>query len=93
MRFHLGMLQLAQGRPDSAEAFLRSLVPPTTWMGFLTARSWFELGQIAERRGDFAEAAGFYAQALDLWNLGGDEIADWRERARTGLERVTRRAG
>jgi tRNA A-37 threonylcarbamoyl transferase component Bud32 len=93
MRLHLGVLHLARGETDSAETYLRSLVPPTTWMGFLTARASFELGQLAERRNAFAEAAQYYARALDLWDRGGDEIRDWRDRARAGLTRVTERAG
>jgi len=93
IRFHLGMLLAANGQPDSAATVLGSLVPPTTWMGFLSARAWFELGQLAERRRDFEEATRNYARALELWDLGGDEIGEWRERARAALARVTERAG
>jgi tetratricopeptide (TPR) repeat protein len=93
MRLHLGLLHLAHGQPDSAEVYLRSLAPPVTWMGFLTARASFELGQIAERRRDYAQAAQYYARALDLWGRGGDEVEGWRTRARDAVERVTRRAG
>jgi hypothetical protein len=93
MRLNLAVLHLARGQSDSAEVYLRSLVPPTTWMGFLTARASVELGQIAERRRAYADAAQYYARALDLWNLGGPEIEEWRTRAREGLERVAARAG
>jgi len=93
MRLQLALLHLAAGRADSAEVYLRSLVPPTTWMGFLTARASYELGQIAERRNEYGEAARHYTRALDLWDRGGDEVAEWRARARDGVTRVTRRAG
>jgi tRNA A-37 threonylcarbamoyl transferase component Bud32/tetratricopeptide (TPR) repeat protein len=93
MRLHLGILHLARGSADSAEAYLRSLVPPATWMGFLTARASFELGQLAERRDAAREAAQYYARALDLWDRGGEETRGWRERARAALARVTARAG
>jgi tRNA A-37 threonylcarbamoyl transferase component Bud32 len=93
MRLHLALLHLTLGRPDSAEVYLRSLVPPTTWMGFLTARASYELGQIAERRREYVEAAVWYARARALWDRGGEEVADWRARAAEGVTRVTRRAG
>jgi tetratricopeptide (TPR) repeat protein len=93
MRLHLALLHLARGQADSAEAYLRSLVPPTSWMGFLTARASLELGQIAERRRDYDQAAQYYARALDLWDRGGEEVADWRARARDGVARMTRRTG
>jgi tetratricopeptide (TPR) repeat protein len=93
MRLHLALLHLSLGRPDSAEGYLRSLVPPATWMGFLTARASFELGQIAEQRRDYAEAARLYERARELWERGGDEVADWRTRATEAVTRVTRRAG
>ncbi len=88
MRFHLGMLLRATNQPDSAAAMLRSLVPPTTWMGFRTARASFELGQLAETRGDFEAAARHYSRALTLWERGDPEIQPWRVQAREGLQRV-----
>ncbi len=88
MRFHLGMLYRANDQPDSAAAMLRSLVPPTAWMGFLTARASFELGELAENRGDLAEAARQYRRAFRYWQHSGPEIAPWRERAEAGLRRT-----
>jgi tetratricopeptide (TPR) repeat protein len=88
MRFHMAVLLRATGRPDKAAALLRSLVPPTTWMGFYTARASLELGEIAEARGDHEAAARHYAMALALWRRGGPEVASWRERASTGLRRI-----
>jgi tetratricopeptide (TPR) repeat protein len=85
IRFHSAMLLLATERPDSAAALLRSLVPPTTWMGFLTARASYELGRIEAQRGNRDEAARHYQMALRLWERGGPEVADWRGVARAGL--------
>jgi hypothetical protein len=62
-------------------------------MGFLTARASYELGQIAERRREYVDAAVWYARARALWDRGGEEVADWRARATEGVTRVTRRAG
>jgi serine/threonine-protein kinase len=90
MRFHFAALLRATGRPDSAAALFRSLVPPTTWMGFLSARARLELGELAEARGDVAGAAVHYGDALAYWSGDEPEIADLRERARAGLRRVTR---
>jgi hypothetical protein len=93
MRFHMGVLLRAAGRPDSATALLRSLIPPTTWMGFYTARASLELGEIAEGQGDRQAAARYYGMALGLWRRGGPEVGVWRDRAATGLRRVLGEAG
>ena len=93
MRLHYAMILKAQRRPDSAAALLRSLIPPTTWMGFLTARAAFELGQLAEDRRAWQEAGEHYALALRYWSRSDETLADWRDRARAGLERVARRSG
>jgi hypothetical protein len=89
MRFHYAMLLLATRRRDSAAALLRSLVPPTTWMGSLTARASLELGQLAEDRGDRVEAARYYGIAYRLWQRADPTLASWRDGAREGLRRVT----
>ena len=93
MRLHMALLLRAEGRTDSAAALLRSLVPPTTWMGFLTARAAFELATVAEDAGRFTEATRYFQMALDLWRDGDASIADWRRLAEEGLARVGRRAG
>lgn len=93
MRFHIGILLRATGRPDSAAALFRSLVPPTTWMGFYTARASLELAEVAEQRGDRARAARHYAMALALWVRGGPEVATWRDRAAGGLRRAVGERG
>ena len=72
---------------------LRSLVPPTAWFGFLTARAQFELGEIAEAQREWRTAQQHFDQALRLWDHGGDAVADWRDRARAALERVARQTG
>ncbi len=88
MRFQLALLLRARGMPDSAVAILRSLIPPTTWMGFYSGRAWLELGEIAEGRGDRADAARSYGLAAALWRDGGKEISPWRDRAFAGLRRT-----
>jgi hypothetical protein len=89
MRFHLATLLQASGRPDSAAALFRSLVPPTTWMGFYTARAALELGDIAEARGDRAAALRYYLTASRLWERGDRGVAAYHQRARRGAERQT----
>ncbi len=89
IRFHMATLLRAIGRTDSAAALLRSLVPPTTWMGFYSARASLELGEIAEAAGDRAAAARHYGMAASLWRRGGSEVATWRDRAVQGLRRAT----
>jgi len=93
MRFQMAVLLRATGRPDSAAVLLRSLVPPTTWMGFYTARASLELGELAEGRGDRQAAARHYAMALALWRWGGPEVAMWRDRAQNGLRRMVGETG
>jgi len=93
MRLHLALLLRMAGRPDSAAALLRSLVPPTTWMGFITARASLELGEIAADRGDLAAAIHYYRGALALWERGGPEVAEWRRRAQAALRRVVQEPG
>ncbi|PYO62266.1 MAG: hypothetical protein DMD28_06350 [Gemmatimonadetes bacterium] len=93
MRLHLALLLRMTGRPDSAAALLRSLVPPTTWMGFITARASLELGEIAADRGDLAAAIHYYRGALALWERGGPEVAEWRRRAQAALRRVVQEPG
>jgi serine/threonine-protein kinase len=88
IRFQMARLLRATGQADSAAALFRSLVPPTTWMGFLTARASLELGEIAEAKGDRRAAARHFAMALALWRRGGPEVALWRERAESGLRRA-----
>jgi serine/threonine-protein kinase len=85
IRFQSAMLLLATGRQDSAAAMFRSLVPPTTWLGFVTARASYELGRIEAQRGNRDEAARHYQMALRLWERGGPEVADWRDVARASL--------
>ncbi len=70
------------GQPDSAYALFSSLVPPTTWMGFLTARASFELGDLAAARGDTGIAAFHYTRALRHWEDAGRGATQWVERTR-----------
>jgi len=90
MRFHLAMLLRATGKPDSAATLLRSLIPPTTWLGFYTVRSWYELGEIAEAERRATDAARYYNAALSYWELAGAGQPEWRARTRAALRRVVK---
>jgi hypothetical protein len=90
MRFHLGLLYREAGKPDSAHAMFRSLVPPTTWTGFLTARASFELGDLETERGDPVTAAFHYRRALGLWEGAGPGAAEWLRRTRDRLAAIVR---
>jgi hypothetical protein len=90
MRFHLAMLHLQAAQPDSAYALFSSLVPPTTWMGYLTARASFELGDIALSRGDAGMAAFHYTRALRLWEGAGPGATEWLARVRERLTSIVR---
>ncbi len=85
MRFHLAQLYRTTGQPDSARALFGSLVPPTTWVGFLTARAALELGRLAEERGDRELARRHYERALGLWRHAGPVGSPWREAVDRGL--------
>jgi tetratricopeptide (TPR) repeat protein len=87
MRFQLAMLLRAAGNTDSAAALFRSLVPPTTWQGFYTARAALELGELADARGDRVYAEREFLTALRLWERGDSSVAPFRERARRGVAR------
>ncbi|MEX1184751.1 MAG: serine/threonine-protein kinase [Gemmatimonadota bacterium] len=88
IRLHLGLLYRSAGRADSAHALLRSLVPPTAWMGFLTARAAFELGVLEEEEGDDTAAERYYTMAWELWSGGDAGIEQWRSQTAQALERV-----
>lgn len=90
MRLHLAMLLKSAGQADSAHALLRSLVPPTTWMGFLTARAAFELGVLEEETASTAAAERFYTMAWNLWAGGDAEIEPWRRQVEQALDRARR---
>jgi len=88
-RFLLAILTLQAGDPTRAEPLFRSFVPPTTWASYYTARARYELGNLAERRGESAAALEYYLGALDLWRPGGTTTAQWRASARAAVERLT----
>ena len=90
MRFHLASLLRAAGKTDSAVALFRSLVMPTTWMGFYTARASLELGELMEHAGDRPAAHTHYVIASQLWESGDKSVADLRERARRGVAGLAR---
>lgn len=90
MRLHLAMLLKSAGQADSARALLRSLVPPSAWMGFLTARSAFELGVLEEESGSVGTAERYYTMAWNLWSRGNPEIEPWRGQVEQALDRARR---
>jgi tetratricopeptide (TPR) repeat protein len=83
IRLHLALLYRAQGEDRRAEALLESLMPPATWLGFLTTRASIELGEIALRVGDRREASRRFAYALQY--LKTRDAEPWRARALAGL--------
>ena len=87
MRFQLATLLRADGKLDSAATLFRSLVPPTTWLGFYTARASLELGELSEARNDRVLAERSFLTALRLWERGDSVVAPFRERARRGALR------
>jgi tetratricopeptide (TPR) repeat protein len=85
MRLALALLLRDARQPEEAEALLSSLVLPTSWMGFVSARADFELGSLAAERGRRADAELHFRRALGLWGNGGPAVASWADRARAGL--------
>ncbi len=90
MRLTLGLFLRDAGQRDEAAAVLSSLVLPTSWLGFVTARADFELGEMAAEAGDTASARLHFARTLDVWGDGGPPVSAWAERARTRLAALTR---
>ena len=88
MRFHLASLLRAANQPDSAADLYRSLVPPTTWMGYYTTRSALELSEIEIERGRRAEAQRHLLTALRAWERGDSSVARLLDRARRAASRV-----
>lgn len=89
MRFHLASLERATGDDRAAARLLRSLVPPTTWMGFYSALASYTLGEIEERRGQNDRAIHDYAFAQEYWRHADPSMGGWRTRAEAGLRRLT----
>jgi len=85
MRLHLALQYRQAGQPDSARALLYSLVPPTTWMGLLTARASYELGELESERGAVEAAAFHFRRALAFWEGGGPATTDLAARIRERL--------
>jgi hypothetical protein len=85
MRFHFAEQLRSAGKIDSASALFRSLVPPTTWMGFYTPRAALELAEIEEANGDKDNAQRHFLLALRLWDRGDTAVVQLRARARRGV--------
>lgn len=85
-RLLLGLLHRRAGRSDSARSMFRSLVPPVTWMGFLTTRAWSELGRIALERNRPERAVAHLEPAVRYLEGGDREVVDpYLSRAREAL--------
>lgn len=89
MRFHLASLERAAGDDEAAARLLRSLVPPTTWMGFYSVLASYTLGEIEEGRGQTERALRHYAFAEQYWRDADPELSSWHARAVAGLRRLT----
>lgn len=85
MRLNLALLLRDAGEVEEATALFSSLVPPTTWMGFLTVRARYELGVLAKERGDRQAAAAQLGRVLDILSDPGPAAREWAERARAGF--------
>jgi tetratricopeptide (TPR) repeat protein len=88
MRFELALRYRDSGMADSARAVFSSFLPPTSWMGFLTARASFELGELAFAAGRMEEARAHYSTALRYWDRDGAATASFRRRAIARLEEL-----
>jgi hypothetical protein len=88
MRFNLALLLRAAGLADSAAALFRSFVPPTTWMGFYTARAALELAEIEEAAKQSDDALRHYFMAARLWDASDPDVAALRARAQRGIARL-----
>jgi serine/threonine-protein kinase len=88
IRFNLAVLLRAENSSRDAAALFRSLVPPTTWLGFYTPRAALELAELEESSGDRPNARRHYLIALRTWERGEAAVAPYRERARRGLGRL-----
>ena len=88
IRFNLALLLRAENNSPEATPLLRSLLPPTTWMGFYTPRAALELAELEESGGNAADARRHYLFALKAWERGENSISAYRDRARRGLARL-----
>ncbi|MFL5615230.1 MAG: serine/threonine-protein kinase [Gemmatimonadaceae bacterium] len=88
IRYNLAVLLRADRQTRDAAELFRSLVPPTTWMGFYTPRAALELAELEENAGDRSNARRNFLIAFKTWERGDSSIAPYRERARHGLARV-----
>jgi hypothetical protein len=88
IRFSLAQLLRDAGERDSAAALFRSLVPPTTFMGFYTARAALELADLEQAAGNSRDAERHYLLASRLFERSESHVAALRDRARRGLARI-----
>jgi tetratricopeptide (TPR) repeat protein len=91
IRFQLARLLKMTGDRAGAEAFYRSLIPPTTWMGFYTAHAALEVADLEAARGDTDSASRHYAIALRLWERGGREAEALRAQVESRISALLNR--
>ncbi|MGH7677762.1 MAG: hypothetical protein ACRENU_04795, partial [Gemmatimonadaceae bacterium] len=89
IRFSLAQLLRDAGKADSAAALFKSLVPPTTFMGFYTARAALELADLELAAGARRDAERHYLLAARLLERSEPSVAALKERARRGLARIS----
>ncbi len=90
IRWQYAQSLIAAGMADSARSLLRSLIPPTSWVGVYVAPAQYALGMLAEKSGDAAQAAQYFEGALQLWSLGDTTVSDQRARAEDAIRRNSR---
>jgi serine/threonine-protein kinase len=90
LRYELGKLFLAGGELNAAERYLESLEYYTTYdLGtLLTVPVEYYLGNIAEARGDLAQARLHYARFVNWWEDADPELRPFWQLGVTALERL-----
>jgi hypothetical protein len=80
----IGRLLLASGKPEAAEPhFIAAGAAP-----WLTVAAEYYLAEVAEGRGDLAEARERYGRFVRWWRGCDAELRPWQQEAQRRMERV-----
>ncbi|MFN8572990.1 MAG: serine/threonine-protein kinase [Gemmatimonadaceae bacterium] len=90
IRWHYAQSLITAGKADSGRAILRSLIPPTSWVGVYVAPAQYALGVLSEQSGELTQAAQSYDAALQLWSLGDASVREQRAKAEDAVRRTSR---